>query len=647
VALLTNGKCHLHPIEMNGENKQQKPYTMFPDKNDNAQVTHIALTHEFLIYNTDKGGIHQFYLKDWKEINEYRHGKPGKFVFPNTTGTRVCMIDQTNAGYLYNPVNDNVIPIDGFPIGAELVLWDTKDLGIFAVIDMSTLTAFTYIYLAQSVKGPRVKKISETTLPFGFTGILLHEGVVYGQKGSGDIAQIVLESHEALRLKGGRRTDEKLKQCLRIALNLCKFDVAWNLAEEVNTVPAWEAFGNKALEILDIETALLVYQHLRKADKVLALAELQHVDDTNTLAGHICMLNGNYKQAQSLFLDSSHPQLALTMRRDLLDWEQALTLAQNLDKKEVPFICREHAAQLEVMGEYQESLEMFQRAKKEVTAGGFVYDEDVMRNHRRPETGGIARNTLRLSDLLEGVPMAMRSKDKQLMSECAGILFQMKQYGDAAEMYVAAEKFEKAAAIYLQTKKFSKVAPLMAKITTPKLHAKYAKAKEHERDYKAAAESYERAKDIDSVIRLNLQHLDNPEKAFTLVREHSSSEGASMVAQYCQRTGHFQSAIEFLLLAKRSEEAFKMAVDHKQMDKYALALGEEGAPKDYMDIAHYYETQKEWGMAGKFYGVCGEYEKAVQYYLKCGEENVRVSGVGLSVCVCVCPVCECVCRVYI
>lgn len=43
--------------------------------------------------------------------------------------------------------------------------------------------------------------------------------------------------------------------------------------------------------------------------------------------------------------------------------------------------------------------------------------------------------------------------------------------------------------------------------------------------------AYENAKQWDSVIRLYLDHLNNPEKAVNVVRETQSLDGAKMVAR--------------------------------------------------------------------------------------------------------------------
>merc|ERR1712137_1521786 len=99
-------------------------------------------------------------------------------------------------------------------------------------------------------------------------------------------------------------------------------------------------------------------------------------------------------------------------------------------------------------------------------------------------------------------------------------------------LYVKAEEFEKAASIYIMDKKFDSAQPLMAKITTPKLHIEYAHAKEDTGDYAEAARSYERAGDLDNVVRLYLEHLNRASSAFGIVRENHSAKGAQMIAEY-------------------------------------------------------------------------------------------------------------------
>ena len=68
---------------------------------------------------------------------------------------------------------------------------------------------------------------------------------------------------------------------------------------------------------------------------------------------------------------------------------------------------------------------------------------------------------------------------------------------------------------------FSAAAPLIEQITSPSILIMVAKAKEDESNYKEAEQAYERANDWENVIRVNLDHLGNPEKAKHIFHQKS------------------------------------------------------------------------------------------------------------------------------
>lgn len=86
---------------------------------------------------------------------------------------------------------------------------------------------------------------------------------------------------------------------------------------------------------------------------------------------------------------------------------------------------------------------------------------------------------------------------------------------------------EKAAALYITNKAFTLAAPLMDKVATPKLHILYARAKEAEGQFREAVASYDAAKDYDNVARLCLGELNDPQRAFAVVRRSRSQDGAA------------------------------------------------------------------------------------------------------------------------
>ena len=186
-------------------------------------------------------------------------------------------------------------------------------------------------------------------------------------------------------------------------------------------------------------------------------------------------------------------------------------------------------------------------------------------------SAGVARCTLRLGDLRRGISYVKDAQDPKLCTDCAGILEAMSQHTEAAALYELASNYEKAAAIYIKQQDFLKAAHIIDKVTLPKLHAQYAKACEIAGKFDAAVAAYEHANDMDAVVRLYLNQANQPEKAFDIVRETASSDGAQLVARFCQQNGDYKGAIEFLLMAKRSEDAFGLAKAHDQMDAYSDA----------------------------------------------------------------------------
>lgn len=79
-----------------------------------------------------------------------------------------------------------------------------------------------------------------------------------------------------------------------------------------------------------------VYRHLGDAGMVSALERVAQVEDRAAVAGYMALLFGDFPLAQNLLLTSpSHAVAALEMRKDLLEWETALKLAETLAPTQV------------------------------------------------------------------------------------------------------------------------------------------------------------------------------------------------------------------------------------------------------------------------------------------------------------------------
>lgn len=132
-----------------------------------------------------------------------------------------------------------------------------------------------------------------------------------------------------------------------------------------------------------------------------------------------------------------------------------------------------------------------------------------------------------------------------------------------------------------------------------------AKAKEAEKLYREAEKAYEKANDWENIIRLNLDHLDNLERAKTIFRDKCQlPQCALMIADFCETKGAKKEAIEFLILGNKRENAFVIAQSHQEMDEYAKIVLEhlnEKEVDEHLRIAQYYEGKSQWGKAARHY----------------------------------------------
>jgi len=356
---------------------------------------------------------------------------------------------------------------------------------------------------------------------------------------------------------------------------------------------------------------------------VYSIQGIKHETEKHVLQGHVASILFKHDLGQECFLKSTKPELALEMRMDLQDWFQALKLAKSISPEKEQLICRKLASQVENQGNTIEAQKLYEKALLTQQQ-----KEDDKVNHEQHNTqcyGGIARTAIKMGDIQRGYSIASNINDKNIVIDIAGVCEQMKQWQEAAKLYQKGGLVEKAASIYIQIKMFSAAAPLMDQITSPSILIMVAKAKEAENNYKEAEAAYERANDWENIIRLNLDHLNNAEKAKHIFRTKSQlPQCAQQIANYCETQGAKKEAIEFLVLAGKREEAFIIAQSHQEMDEYATIIikVDEKNVDEHLKIAQFYEGKSQWGKAAKHYEKSENHNKALKLYISEGESKI-------------------------
>lgn len=615
-AVSFEGKVQLHMIEADasGAVNEERESRLFPDpEHGNSPITCHTLTAQFLIFGTQNGSIHFFYIEDWQYVMEHRHLAGIRKIFPDPSGTRIVFIDEKSDGYVLNPVMDTVVNIPDFSPTVQGILWEhwPMDKGAFIAFDQEKIS--TYVHCRESIKGSKVVHVGLTRLPYGQVPILLYNGEVTLQTQSGKVALLLLDTHSSVfhetpQSLGPNQLQAAIEQCI----NLRRFPDAWVYCTQMNNTLTWQKLGKATLFDMDLDFAVRVYRQLGDVGMVSSIIKVMNTEDRNLLSGYMAMFLNEFNQAQDLFLASGCPIAALEMRRDLLHWDSALQLAKALSPDQIPFISREYAQQLEFTGDYINALQHYEK--------GLTHNEKE-REHDEVCAGGITRMSIRLGDIRKGVAMAMKMPSRILKKECAAILETMKQWTEAATLYEQGQYYDKAATVYIRGKNWGKVGDLLSKITSPKIHAQYAKAKEADGRYKEAAEAYRMAKEWDNVIRINLDFLQNPEEAVRIVQETKSVEGAKMVAKFFQKLNDYPSAIQFLVMSHCNDEAFQLAQAHNQMEVYADIIGSDATPEDYQSIAVHFENDKNHFLAGKFFFLSEQYPRAMKHFLRCNPED--------------------------
>ncbi|GAB1599158.1 repeat-containing 19-like [Argonauta hians] len=611
VAAHTGDKIQLHildPQKCVNEEMDQKQSRLFED--NKSQIVHHAVTDDFLIYCTSTGTLLYFYFEDWKIVNEYKHSCGILKVFPHSMG-KLIFIDDKFDGFVYYPTNDQVVEIPKLATNVQGVLWesDPNHQEIFMTFTDSMMSIYTYS--KNTLYGSSCEFVGQCKIPFGQIPVLFYNGQTAMLNQSGRIVTMMLPffSH-VVKTNLEDVSKSKLVESLGYCIKLKRWEDCRRLCKVLSAKNYWELLAEAALKNLQINEAIDIYRHIKCPAMVMDLKEIAKIEEWNVLIGHVAIILKEFNLAQESFLSSSQPKEALEMRKDLLQWDNALQLAKFLDPESIPFISLESAKELELTGKYMEALNHYEQ--------GLIEGRE---EHNRSCAAGTARMAIRVGDIRRGVKTALKIADRTLLKDCAEILESMKQWAESAALFEKGGYYDKAATNYIKCKSWNKVGEILNNITSSKIHIQYAKAKEVDGHYKEAVEAYKLAKDWDNVIRIYLEFLQNPEAAAQIVKDTKSVEGAKMVSKFFQKLDDFNTAIEFLIVSGCNDEAFQIAQMHNAMDIYARIIGNDASPEIFYNVAVYFSGEMNHLLAGKFFLLSKHYDQALCHLLMCKGED--------------------------
>lgn len=182
-AVRFEGRVSVHVIE-HAEDPTEGMDFQLPEPGKDADISCIQMTNEFLVFGTQRGTIHYFYLPDRISVNEYRHEDGAiKSLHLNSLGTRLVFVDSSSTPAFFNPVNDQVLPIPDFKGPPQAVLWDAADPNCFVIADGKEFRVYTYA--ATTINGPTIEAVGTHTQKPGTHPVLMLNGVVACQDAGG------------------------------------------------------------------------------------------------------------------------------------------------------------------------------------------------------------------------------------------------------------------------------------------------------------------------------------------------------------------------------------------------------------------------------------------------------------------------------
>ena len=130
---------------------------------------------------------------------------------------QLILLDVKACGYVFNPINDELLVIRSFPENVKIVLWDNSitDKDIFIVLDHNNVL-HTFIINPDDVEegGTSVSCLGQTKVPLGQHPVLLFGGEVSLQTQSGKLVKLTLTTHETSP-NNNDYSNEEMKQVIQ------------------------------------------------------------------------------------------------------------------------------------------------------------------------------------------------------------------------------------------------------------------------------------------------------------------------------------------------------------------------------------------------------------------------------------------------
>ncbi|KRY14682.1 WD repeat-containing protein 19 [Trichinella patagoniensis] len=600
--VLCDGKLVIHPvekrkilhIEVGHSMVTEQNCLIFPKFANKERINCISLSADYVAYATDTGLMVFLFFDSFEPLTVLKHSIGIESIATQPKGVKALFVTEKINIFAFDPITCEILEVNAKLEECKSLCWEQYHLQMKI-----------FKYMKSAINETRVELLhcialdAQESVP-----VLCSQGSVVILSGSDLQDRVIIANYKY----------EGQLENLPIELkNACQILYA---NKNVRSVLKND---EKKTE------AELCYQHIGDISMVWCLKDISCCENRDQLRAHVAMIMQNYALAEKLYIDSFNSKDALQMYCDIMDWENALRLANQFFPEQIANISKEFAQELEQIGQYEKALQYYQSglAEAQKNSDSLLEKEQIIICCKN----GIARTSLWCGEVKEGIKLALQSSDDSLLKECASILEQKMLFNEAADMYARCEEYNKSAYLWLKSKNWSKLKNILHQVTAKQFYVQYAKAMETMKDYSTAAESYKKGDDYFNFVRISMEHLNGLEEAVRVVQESKCIEAAKFLSNCFIGRNDYSSAVRLLVLANCFSEALQLAKKKDKMEVFADTIGDDGDEEIYNTIASYFDHQGKKLLAGKFYMKAEKYHKAFDIFInnQCDKASIKLA----------------------
>ncbi|KRY60332.1 WD repeat-containing protein 19 [Trichinella britovi] len=541
--VLCDGKLVIHPVGHSMVTEQN--CLIFPKFANKERINCISLSADYVAYATDTGLMVFLFFDSFEPLTVLKHSISIESIATQPKGVKALFVTEKINIFAFDPITCEILEVNAKLEECKSLCWEQCSIekDVFIVADHLQMKIFKY--MKSAINETRVELLhcialdAQESVP-----VLCSQGSVVILSGSDLQDRVIIVNYK----------NEGQLENLPIELkNACQI-----LYANKNVRSVLKNDEKKS-------EAELCYQHIGDISMVWCLKDISCCENRDQLRAHVAMIMQNYALAEKLYIDSFNSKDALQMYCDIMDWENALRLANQFFPEQIANISKEFAQELEQIGQYEKALQYYQSGLTEAqkNSDSLLEKEQIIICCKN----GIARTSLWC-----GIKLALQSSDDSLLKECANILEQKMLFNEAADMYARCEEYNKSAYLWLKSKNWSKLKNILHQVTAKQFYVQYAKAMETMKDYSTAAESYKKGDDYFNFVRISMEHLNGLEEAVRVVQESKCIEAAKFLSNCFIGRNDYSSAVRLLVLANCFSEALQLAKKKDKMEAFDIFI---------------------------------------------------------------------------